>query len=179
MRLLDGQHALRSIRALVFSIAIGPVFPAFAVVYYEWTDDAGVVHLTDDPAKIPARYREHVREVALPDTQGSREDQTSSTPQPPSPSLAPTEDADFQGHNRQWWQQRLQDWRGRKANSEQNLAEVRDRFNRLYFNNAFLGDVRQEIERYEKEIREADRMLNDIIPEEARKAGAPPGWLRE
>lgn len=55
MRLTDGQHALRPIHVLVFSIAIGPVFPAFAVGYYEWTDDAGVIHLTDDPAKIPAR----------------------------------------------------------------------------------------------------------------------------
>ncbi len=36
----------------------------------------------------------------------------------------------------------------------------------------------QEIEKYKQEIREAQEMLETVLPDEARKAGAPPGWLR-
>lgn len=179
MRLIDNKRAWRSIKALAFSIAIGPVCPAFAGVYYQWTDDAGVVHLTDNPSKISPRDRERVREITVPDAPPSTEAQPSAAPQPPRPPSAPTEDVDFEGHDQQWWRQHLQDWRGRKATAEQHLAEARNRYNRLYFNHQPLGDIRQEIERYEEDIREADRMLNDVIPDEARKAGAPPGWLRE
>ncbi len=179
MRRIDSQLARRSIRALVFSIAIGPVFPVVAAVYYEWTDDAGVVHLTDNLAELPLRYRDRVRELPVPDQPPSRDDQPSAVPQPPSPPSAPTADVDFRGHDRQWWRQYLQDWRGRKATAEQSLAEARDRYNRLYSSHQSLGDVRREIEQYETDLREADRMLNDVIPDEARKAGAPPGWLRE
>ncbi len=31
----------------------------------------------------------------------------------------------------------------------------------------------------QSEIEQAKHMLNEVIPEEARKAGVPPGWLRE
>ena len=31
----------------------------------------------------------------------------------------------------------------------------------------------------QKRIDEARNMLNVVIPEEARKAGIPPGWLRD
>ncbi|MEW6682662.1 MAG: DUF4124 domain-containing protein [Nitrospirota bacterium] len=169
----------RSISAVVFSIAIGPAVPAFAVVFYEWTDDAGVIHLTDDVSKVPSRYRERVQEVTVPDGPPSGEEQASTAPQPPRQLSAPTEDVDFEGHDRQWWRQRLQEWRGRKATAEQNLAKARDRYNRLYFNHSSVADVRREIERYEAEILEATRMLDEVLPEGARKAGAPPGWLRE
>lgn len=179
MRLINGRHLLRSIGMLVFSMAIGPAVLAFAVVYYEWTDDAGVIHLTDDVSKIPSKYRGRVQEVTVPDTQPSPENQPSDTPQPSSPSSTRTEDVDLKGHNKQWWQQRLQEWRGRKATAEQNLAKARDRYNRLYSSHEPLGDVRQEIEQYETDIRGADRMIDDVIPDEARKAGAPPGWLRD
>lgn len=42
---------------LVLTIAsLSPAF-SFAKEYYIWTDDAGTVHVTDDPAKAPVEHR--------------------------------------------------------------------------------------------------------------------------
>lgn len=168
--------SLWKVLGLVIALASAPC--AVAGVFYQWTDEDGGVHLTDDLSKIPKNYRDAVREIPVPDEVIKPEAAPSRPPDSAAPSQS-SEDLDFQGHNRQWWRQRLQEWRGRKASAEQSLAEARDRFNLRYFNHQPLGDVRQEIEQYETDIREADRMLNDVIPEEARTAGAPPGWLRE
>lgn len=40
------------------------------------------------------------------------------------------------------------------------------------------GSARVAMDRAKAEIEEADRMLNEELPDEARKAGAPPGWVR-
>ncbi len=39
--------------------------------------------------------------------------------------------------------------------------------------------VAQEMKEVQKQIDEARNMLDVVIPEDARKAGVPPGWLRE
>ena len=168
--------SLWRVLGLVITLASAPW--AVASVFYQWIDEDGGVHLTDDLSKIPKNYRDEAREIPMSDEITKPE----AAPSRPSDSAAPSpssEDVDFQGHNRQWWQQRLQDWRGRKASAEQRLAEARDRYNRLYSDHQPLRAVRQEIEQYETDIREADRMLTDVIPDEARKAGVPPGWVRE
>lgn len=40
------------------------------------------------------------------------------------------------------------------------------------------GSARVEMDRAKAEMDEIDHTLNVVIPDEARKAGAPPGWLR-
>jgi hypothetical protein len=36
----------------------------------------------------------------------------------------------------------------------------------------------REVSMYEEQIKEAENMLTDGLPDEARRAQAPPGWLR-
>jgi len=63
------------------------VSPALAQLY-RWTDDAGKVHITDNPATIPAPYRDRAR------SSGSEAPSVApSEPQePPTPSQAPAQD---------------------------------------------------------------------------------------
>jgi len=40
------------------------------------------------------------------------------------------------------------------------------------------GSARVRMDQAQADINEANRQMNDVLPEEARKAGAPPGWVR-
>lgn len=59
---------------------------------------------------------------------------------------------------------------GKKDRAARQLARAEEREKRK---------ILLEMENDREQIREAERMLNEVLPEEARKAGAPPGWLRE
>jgi hypothetical protein len=41
------------------------------------------------------------------------------------------------------------------------------------------AELEEEMKEVQKDIDEALNMINVVIPDEARKAGVPPGWLRE
>ncbi len=166
-------------QTLLLAIMLGVASPAFAAVTYVWEDDLGVIYLAEDAATIPKRYRERVREITLSDTPSPHEDQTSAAPQPRSQTGTRTEDVDLQGHNRQWWRETVQEWRERKTAAEYDLERAQERFRRLWNDNSPLGDAREQVQRYEEDVREATRVLNEVLPEQARKAGAPPGWLRD
>ena len=40
------------------------------------------------------------------------------------------------------------------------------------------GSARVRMDEAQRQMDEADNMINQVIPEEAHKAGAPPGWVR-
>ena len=175
-------RALGLVIALV--LAVEPC--AVAGVFYKWIDRDGVVQLTDDLAKIPRDRRGGAQEILVPNEPNRDEAQTPSpSPESESEKSKPSGDLDLRGHDRQWWQSRMQEWRNRKADAEGSLVDARDRLRRERFLDSNVGtyqrqqEILAEISTYEKQIREADRMLTDDLPEEARKAGAPPGWLRD
>ncbi len=181
--------------ALVLALAPG----AGAAGIYQWTDSNGVVHFTDDPGKVPKKYHDTVREVqppkeeSEPDGASAPEAQPTSKPRPrPTPTpdsdnrqYSPSEAVDAYGHNRDWWRQRVQEWEDKKAEAQAKLAEAQERLGRERFLNQTTGNMQRiqeisaEVTTYEAEIREAENMLAEELPDEARKAQAPPGWLRE
>jgi hypothetical protein len=170
---------------LVIALVLAAAPCAVAGVFYKWIDHDWVVHLTDDLAKIPKNHRDGGQEIVVSGEPNRPVPQTSPSPESEAEKGKPSGDLDLKGHDRQWWQSRMQEWRNRKANAEGKLADARDRLRRERFSDANVGtyqrqrDIADEISNYEEQIREAERMLTDELPEEARKAGAPPGWLRE
>jgi len=71
---------------------------------YEWIDDSGSVNFTDDPDKIPAKYRNRVkpREDAVkesPDARGTVREKAAAQPEvtPAGPKL-------YDGRGLSWWQ---------------------------------------------------------------------------
>lgn len=186
---------LGPVLAIVFALA--PCALAGAV--YQWTDADGAIHFTDDPGKIPKKFRDTVKEIRPPDEPSEPEGTPSSEPeaqsrtqkQPepasePEPSqVAPSEPVDSRGHNQEWWRQRVQEWQDKKADAQAKLADAQERLGQERFLNATTGNMKRiqeisaEVEMYEQQIREAENMLTEVLPDEARKAQAPPGWLRE
>lgn len=159
--------------------------PAPAQVY-QWEDEEGTLHMTDDLKKIPEKYREGMREIVLPDEE-TEEEEAASGPAGTDAAKAdlPTAQRDNQGHDREWWQARVNGWRQKKGDAERKLAEANGRLGKIRRVNPTVAlkqeeaAVREEIRRRQGEIKEAERMLKEQLPEEARKAEAPPGWLRE
>jgi chromosome segregation ATPase len=90
------------------------------------------------------------------------------------------------------WQNRVLDAKKRLADAEGRLAEVDQKKNDLTSQWGASGaalppqDVMDEINRVEAEHKAAAdavtslrNEIDTVIPEEARKAGIPPGWLRD
>ncbi len=84
---------------------------AWATVY-EWVDKAGVVHMTDDPDKVPAAYRKMMKTRVI-DIGGesqpapSPEGQSVGVPVPP-----PVEAASYGGHDERWWRAQFRKAKG-------------------------------------------------------------------
>lgn len=157
---------------------------------YQWKDDRGTVHITDDAGKIPVKYRSKAEKIesvesaepALPAQERGRSG--GAAPQTP---IDEGED-DLQ---RILWLERLKEWRDRLADAEkrlQDLEQKREEALRRWGGSAASGrleggveadQIEQEMKKVQQEIDEARNQIEVVIPGEARKAGVPPGWLRE
>ena len=77
--------------------------------YYQWVDEAGVTHFTDDPDSIPSRYQKRAKKLALPDEPAPA--RAAPGAQAPAPLAAPEGAApargSFGGHGEQWWRDRF------------------------------------------------------------------------
>jgi hypothetical protein len=188
---------VRKGRWLLLSLVLVLAPPAGAAGVYQWTDADGASHFTDDPSTIPQRFRGTVRQLRPPDAPSEPKNRPSEDPEfeppaesqlepvaePDGPPPAPSEPVDARGNTREWWRERIQEWQKKKADAQAKLADAQTRLARERFLNTGGYDrereISEEISRYEKQVREAETMLTEGLADEARKAQAPPGWLRE
>ena len=154
---------------------------------YQWTDSRGVVHITDDLGEVPERHRSKAHKI---ETQQDEEPGIGPQAQEeiePSPDSG-AEEAETEAKAE--WQQRLRDWKKRLANAEKRYRDLDQERNELFsaWGSAALApianrlkaeQIEQQMKDAQHEIDNARNMIENVIPEEARKAGVPPGWLRE
>jgi hypothetical protein len=200
-----GSFAQSVLNNLGPSLAVLLVIASGAVAggVYQWTDDKGAVHFTDDPGKIPKKFHHTVLELSPPDppekdqppkgvseeeeieSEATPEASPKREPAPESSLVAPSEPVDFNGHNREWWRQRVQEWQAKKTDAQAKLADAQERLGQERFLNATTGnmkriqDISAEVSKYEADLKEAEHMLSEGLSDEARRAQAPPGWLRD
>ncbi len=116
----------------------------------------------------------------------------------PAPASPPayTGMTDNNGHDRLWWKTFLDKWKGKYQKAAQKYKEASDDWNRY---NGLLqgvsaggsvsnfqvtqyqdlrGSARVRMDDAQHEMDDAQNMINNVIPDRARKAGAPPGWVR-
>lgn len=161
--------------------------PAFSqAAVYRWQDDQGHVGFTDNPENIPEKYRQSATQ--LDGTSTRQKPQTEITPTAPLSTDA-TENAvelDDQGRDEQWWRARVQELHQRKkmllAEKERLMTNI-DPLGNLGLGSIEANQKSKEIKdrrgQIDSEIEEIEYNLNVLLPEEAREANAPPGWLRE
>ncbi|MDC4204081.1 MAG: DUF4124 domain-containing protein [Candidatus Manganitrophus sp.] len=164
---------------LILLLLLTPSKPsAMAGEIFRWLDEDGTPHFTNVLSRIPPAYREHAEVQPLPDL-------------PVVKSIAPlvsiprSANVDLNGHDERWWKRRIQEWRSREGELIRQLTEAEKALGRLRFENktiffreAETNRLLREIEAMKQEVRKAEEALQTALPEAARKASAPPGWLR-
>lgn len=157
---------------------------------YQWTDDRGGVHVTDSLQKVPERHRSSVKRML------ERSDDPAGTPAAP-PEVLPQGDygpgsGGDEESQKQGWQRRIRDARQRLRSLTERREALLQEKEEVYRSGGvtttygITPDAKQKLDRIEKDLAEVDRQAKQTeqeitvdIPEEARRAGVPPGWLRE
>lgn len=187
------MKALWPVLLVLLQLTPLPVYADF----FQWTDDKGVVHLTDDRNKIPKKYKNRVKEPHIPKTPAP-------VPAParapmPAPATAPASAAEPQpaprlqeelarpgGHDESWWRGRFAGLREQiKAIEEAlpqkqaKLVELR-RERRIYTRSR----DREAVNAMDAEIAADEVRINQLRQEleelelEAAKAAVPVEWRR-
>jgi len=155
---------------------------------YEWTDSKGVVHITDGLDKVPQKFRAGARRRESLPAAGSAEDRSGQ--QGISETVRPSEQEEIEADQKAEWKQRLSMAKQKLAGAEKRHRDLDQKRAALQGSweipanapasvRVEIEQLDQEMQRVQREIDEARNEVSVVIPEAARKAGVPPGWLRE
>lgn len=164
-------------------IAVGFSAAAWADTY-RWVDDKGVIHFTDNPDRIPAKYLKRVREIPSAEppsspAQGSPPQQQQ-MPQPQK-SAGPTLPG---GLSEEAWRSRFTSLRTELKALQDGLPEKREALNQLRRKRLIYqrtqdrvgyNEQKEKIDRDEARITELQAQLT-ALEAEASRAGVPMGW---
>ncbi len=155
---------------------------------YQWTDRAGVVHIADDLGGVPEQYRSKARRLESPRVkergQGLQRGGGIVSSSPEGMSEEQQEAIKAEWKNRLWKEeQRLAEAEKQYSELEQKRAEALTSWGGVasgHLEGRMEADrLAQEMKQVQQVIDNARNQIENVIPEEARKAGIPPGWLRE
>lgn len=153
--------------------------------FFKWTDERGVVHITNVESSLPEEHREDVERRVMP---VEREAPSGSTLE----STGATEERrDRFGRGRDFWVTWTNEARNRltRAEDDYNRLQVEYKQTLRDLDNAISTAQREEyrnkmeslkvdMERRREDIRKAKEELEIKIPEAAERAGAPAEWVR-
>ncbi len=154
---------------------------------YQWTDEKGVVHISDSLDKVPEKFRENAKKLeSAPGTSGVESQRRPGYMTAPSGYSEEEREAD----RKEEWQERMKAAKQKLANAEQRYTELEQKRDQLLrsWGGPASGHLegREEADRIDQEMKQVQQEINDarnqievVIPDEARRAGVPPGWLRE
>lgn len=170
--------------ALILTVLLFDV--AAQAATYEWLDEKGVVHFTDDPDRIPAKYLKRVKE-----RDSVKGEATKPALPPAAESAAPAVSADnsgdgrlYGGYGEDWWRSGFASLRAEIKSLEDGLTVKRENLNvarrkRVIYqrgsDRVSFNDLNDEIKRDEAKIKELREKLN-ALDVEASRVGVPLEW---
>jgi hypothetical protein len=176
-------------KLLILLIILIFTIPAYTATIYKWVDKEGRVNFTDDLSKVPPSYRNRVEKEERKDVKGVM------TPSPPQAATREDEQEegkkDIYGRDETWWREKVRPWKEKlkEATEKYEAAEKRyteksDELSRKRFgsptqykmNIIELDKMREEKEKYQAQISEANEML-EKLSKEAQESKANPAWL--
>ncbi len=148
---------------------------------YRWKGRDGAIHYTDDLGQVPPAQRGAAEKEALAGTPGTQGTFSIISDGPPGITTSVDQSEDVR---RNEWQQKIAGVKNRIELLKKDLRAAEDR--RQIAKSKFysvsssleLTAVENDIERIERDLSLAREELN-AIPDAARRAGIPPGWVRE
>jgi hypothetical protein len=177
----------------IFSIFVILLFalPLQAGTVYKWVDKEGVVNFTDDLSKVPPSYRNRVEVEERKDV---KEEVTPPPPQAITPSGKGDEIiTDTYGRDEAWWRDKVRQWKEKLKEATEKYEEAKrnyekktDELTQTNFSGRSrsqskwdvmaLNRLREEKEKYEAQVSEANAML-EKLSKEAKETKADPAWL--
>jgi len=153
--------------------------------FYKWVDRNGREFITNDKEKIPAEYRGAAKPMEV------RDDRVSVGKDPVAgknkPAAVP-EHKDKYGRGEQYWRKRAENLRRQLRDQEdaRELLVKQERDDESKTKKRSSSSAKKakssrdkKLANIDKKIAKLKRELDVDLPEEARKADAYPGWLRE
>lgn len=160
---------------------------------YTWRDTNGQLHVSDQLQDVPDALRADALRRAEAGQSLPAANYTimpSDAPRPEPPASAPVEASEGSTsadppdpQTRAYWQERMEKERRRKADAQQRLQEVQSQMVKVRattpagFHDT-LTSLDAEARALERTIADAEYQILQGLPEEARRLGVPPGWLR-
>jgi hypothetical protein len=153
---------------------------------YQWVDEKGAAHVTDNLGKVPKKYRGKVQMLEQAPTES---EPASAQPQVTAPPQRVDESRNEE-YAKMEWQQRMKDARVRLADAERRYQDLDQKRTEALgkWGGVASGQlegrleaerIAEQMKQVQLEINDARNQIENVIPDEARKAGIPPGWLRE
>ncbi len=175
-------------RATVLSVcailALGSFAPAHAA-FYKWVDHDGREFYTNDLEKVPAEYRGSATSVEVRDDRVSV-DHSAASDSGLATATASPEHKDKYGRGEEYWKKRAENLR-RQIREKQDdydllVQKERDAERKSAGRHAKSKKSSSQDKKkaaLEKKLARLRHELDVELPEEARKADAYPGWIRD
>lgn len=147
--------------------------------FYRWVDREGKEFFTNEPQKIPLEYRDRAEKVTPDDSRVSVENK---------PMLRGTKTAkaaahkDKDGRGEEYWRKKASILRTKLRDQQDEYAAAVKELNSENSGKPSKkkrASLEKKTAKLEREIAKTKRKLEVELPEEARKADAYPGWIRE
>lgn len=149
--------------------------------FYRWVDRDGKEFFTNDREKIPQEYQGSATAMHPDENRVSVENKGS---KPGKTSVTVKEHRDKNGKGEEYWRKKAANLRRKLRDQQEAYDEVLKRLadedrNPGKRKKKAVSSLEKKKLKLEKDIARTRRMLEVELPEEARKADAYPGWLRE
>jgi uncharacterized protein DUF4124 len=176
-RLIMRIHTLIVCSLLLFSGT------AYCDMTYEWTDDRGGVHFTDDPATVPKKYRGKIRATGTLEMEPSAVSQPDMTPARKPEPQARSEEL-YGGLSLNGWRDSYAALRNREELLKKNVEDARRRHATAHRKKTVLQRAkdRQELMQAKDDLDKAEAALAENamrieqLEADAAKAGVPAIW---
>ena len=156
---------------------------------YQWVDEQGVVHFTDDVSMVPedSQIESVSRHMPGGESKGAAGFDEAAFEEDEGILI----EDDLKEKDEEWWRNRADKWRERLQAGYDDYEKVRLQYNETAteFNaskdpeeqkelKAELDKMQAEMERYKADIEKARHMTEDVLPAQAQQAGKPVEWVR-
>jgi hypothetical protein len=160
---------------------------------YQWRDEKGVLHFTDDMSLVPERYRDQVQKKNVP---------KEPSPLPPPPVATKDKDGipapvpdrtDTVGRGEEWWRMKVKEWNEKLLNANENYETAyaewkakekeleESKFKPKSLQRKLMAEMKlleEKMKEWEKQKEEAKNMLENVLPKEAEEFKADPDWIK-
>jgi hypothetical protein len=153
---------------------------------YEWSDDAGVVHFTDDKGTIPGKFLKRVKELNIDINDNVKPPAAAPAPKSAPPEAAPAARGTkvYGGHGEGYWRSRFADLRKEIKGLEESLPEMKEQEialnrKRIIYGRASDRVARENLVQSKARVEERIKVLQEALKaldNEASQADVPLEW---